>query len=331
MRRLYVATADRVLAADDREGWSASTVFRGTETTALSLHPAAPTRPFLGTTEGLYRSADAGETWTRLDVGAFEHAHVTAVAIAPGDPDVVYAGTEPSRVYRSADGGDTWQHRDGLRDLPSADEWSFPPRPDTHHVRWIEVDPRDVGRIHVAIEAGALIRSSDGGRTWRDRVEGARRDVHSMATHPDRPGHVWCAAGDGYAESDDGGDTWYSPDAGLGDEYCWSVAVDPGDPETAVLSAAAGPRAAHRSASADSTVHRRSGDGGWRPVDGLPTGEGVLRYVLAPGVAPGTFYAASNTGLFGSDDGGVSWDPLPVEWPADLDARTVAGLAVAAR
>jgi hypothetical protein len=41
-----------------------------------------------------------------------------------------------------------------LRALPSANTWSFPPRPHTHHVRWIEADVSVAHRVFVAIEAG---------------------------------------------------------------------------------------------------------------------------------------------------------------------------------
>jgi len=66
---------------------------------------------------------------------------VTAVDV--GQPEqadgfgIVYAGTEPSAVFRSVDGSDSWVDLASLRALPSADTWSFPPRPHTHHVRWI--------------------------------------------------------------------------------------------------------------------------------------------------------------------------------------------------
>src|SRR5205085_1369558 len=39
-------------------------------------------------------------------------------------------------------------------------------------------------RVFVAIEAGALVRTFDGGRTWRDRVRGGPYDTHTAVTHP---------------------------------------------------------------------------------------------------------------------------------------------------
>src|SRR5687767_11441134 len=104
------------------------------------------------------------------------------------------------------------------------DTWSFPPRPHTHHVRWIEADLSVADRVFVAIEAGALVRTFDGGRTWRDRVRGGPYDTHTAATHPLAPGRIYSAAGDGYFESADAGDSWRSPEDGLKHLYLVSVA-----------------------------------------------------------------------------------------------------------
>src|SRR5207248_1004427 len=111
--------------------------------------------------------------------------------------------------------------------------WSFPPRPYTHHVRAIAGDPHAPGRLYVAIEAGALVRSDDGGATWHDRVMGGPIDSHTLATHPAAPGRVYSAAGDGfgqpgsgYLESPDGGGTWRPNGAGMAVHYCWGLALD---------------------------------------------------------------------------------------------------------
>ena len=148
----------------------------------------------VGTTDGAYALADRPE---RRFAG-----HVTAVRYDPRS-DVWWLGTEPTAVYRSPD-GESWGRLPDLTTLASSDEWSFPPRPHTHHVRWLEPDPVRDGRWYVAVEAGALIRTDDAGATWRDRVSGARRDTHELAVHPET-GRLYCAAGDGYAESTDGG------------------------------------------------------------------------------------------------------------------------------
>ncbi|MFC4358124.1 WD40/YVTN/BNR-like repeat-containing protein [Halobium salinum] len=299
------------------------------------VHPDRPDRVLVGTSDaGLWRSDDGAESFERVGDGVL-HERVTALAVNPGDPDELWAGTEPSAVYRSTDGGRNWEEKGGLTDLDSADSWSFPPRPHTHHVRWIEPDPGDPAHLYVGVEAGALVQTHDRGETWEDRVDGSRRDNHSLATHPDAPSRAWAAAGDGYAESHDGGETWDHPQAGLEHRYCWSVAVDADDPGTVLVSAASGARAAHTTG--DAYVYRKvetRGDegearSGWeRADDGLSPGE-TLRPVLARGATSGEFYAASNHGLFRTADAGESWRRL-VAWPEGegFEDQAVRGLAV---
>src|SRR6266446_3225187 len=96
-------------------------------------------------------------------------------------------------------------------------------------------------RVFVAIEAGALVRTFDGGRTWRDRVRGGPYDTHTAMTHPFAPGRIYSAAGDGYYESIDAGDSWSSPVDGLKHRYLVGVAVDPADPDAVIVSATHGP------------------------------------------------------------------------------------------
>jgi photosystem II stability/assembly factor-like uncharacterized protein len=257
---------------------------------------------------------------------------VTSLAVSPHDLDVVWAGTEPSAVYRSTDGGDDWEALPPLTDLPSESAWSFPPRPHTHHVRWLEPDPHDAERWYVAIEAGALVRTDDRGETWRDRPDGARRDNHTLATHPDREGRVYTAAGDGYAQSGDGGDTWAYPQAGLDHRYVWGLAVPRSEPDTVVVSAASGARSAHSVSTAEAYVYRTTDAGESEPrweraMDGLPDPEGTVRSVLAAGEGA-TVYGLNNRGLYRSADAGGSWDRLAVEWPDEYESRTPRGLAV---
>ena len=336
MPTLYVALDDRVLVARGQRRshcaqgtqWDCTGRLHEFDIECLAASPERPERVFVGTVDsGVRRSTDGGETWHT--VGEFTD-RVTAVTVSPHDPDTVWVGTEPSAVYRSADGGVSFERREGLTDLPGTGRWSFPPRPDTHHVRWLAVHPVDPDRIYVAIEAGAFVRSEDGGESWQPHPDGARRDNHTLATHPDAPSRVYTAAGDGYAESTDCGESWTYPQEGLDHRYVWGLAVDPADPETVVVSAAGGARAAHTPTRAESYVYRKSGatDGWELAMDGLGDPAGTVPAVLAAGDEAGEFAALTNRGLFRSHDAARTWQRLAIPWPEPSEQTGGRGLAI---
>lgn len=335
MVRLLVAMRDALLVVmNGAAGWRAERVLPGSSPQCLAADPRRPSRVYCGTwAHGLWWSDDAGASWTDTHTEP-RQARITALAVSAserdGDFGVVYAGTEPSAMCRSDDGGRTWQPTRPLVELPSAPTWSFPPRPWTHHVRAIAADPHVAGRVFVGIEAGALVRTDDGGASWHDRAPGSPVDVHELRMHPLAPGRVYAAAGDGlwqpgeeFAESHDGGVHWSHPDVGLSHPYAWSLALDPANPDTMVISCADGPREAHDARAAASYVYRSAADAGWMPAQqGLPAAEGTLASVLASHAAePGVFYAASNRGLFRSTDTGRWWERIQIPWPDGAGAR----------
>jgi photosystem II stability/assembly factor-like uncharacterized protein len=324
MLRLILAMEDAVLTMDrdsNRTNVYVSLVDRAPQSLASNPHDSA--QVFCGTFgHGLWRSDDAGDSWAPL--AAFGGKQVTAVTVSPqvgSDPGVVYAGTEPSAIFRSPDGGATWQECHGLAALPSASTWSFPPRPETHHVRWMAADAAVPGRVFAAIEAGALVRSLDGGSSWHDRVPDGPYDTHTLTTTARAPDRVYVAAGDGYFESDDGGVSWRQPQDGLAHRYLWSVAVDRGDAERMVASAARGPQPAHSARTAESYLYVRQNEGRWAVVhDGLPSPRGTtVSTVITDPMRSGAFYAANNRGVYWSADGegGASWTSTG---PSDFNA-----------
>jgi len=307
--RLLAAFPDRVLSFDDGD---LQTVRSGD----VQCLDAGSFGVYCGTSDGVYRQSDGDPTeWTRVAAVG----DVTAVAV---DESGVWAGTEPSAVYHAPD-GETFAECGGLADLPSSDDWAFPPRPSTHHVRWLEPTPE---RLYVAVEAGALVRSPDRGETWRDRVPSGPYDTHSMATHDDRSDLAYSAAGDGFYVTEDGGDSWRTAEAGLNRTYCWSVACDPADPERVLVSAADGPRSAHDAGTASSAVFRKAGvDADWERCDDPPGPNGLLASALAA-TGPGEAVAATNRGLFETGDWGASWTEIETEWPAALESERPRGL-----
>src|SRR5262249_15646958 len=78
------------------------------------------------------------------------------------------------------------------------------------------------------------------------------------------------------------------------------------------------------------TVARRSGQGRWREVrEGLPEPKGTLRALLATNAEQrGVFYSASNRGVFRSEDGGVSWEPVVAPLPDRSAGQSPTPIAV---
>ena len=306
MARIYIGTTGGLLMLNEGDPHAPTAHFEGSTIESIALDPGTPGRVYVGLysgqemrgqhdrvtangLRGLWRSDDEGETWHECTAG-LPHAAITSLAVRSelGRFGAVYAGSEPSTLFVSHDGGTTWQPTGDLTLVPSSSTWAFPPRPHTHHVRWIEVDPLQGERLYLCIEAGALIQSHDGGATWLDRVPGSPLDTHTLATHPRAPGRLYAAAGDGfmqpgdgYAESDDYGETWRRIGDGLEHHYLYGLAVDTIDPETMLVSAAASPFAAHDPGNAESYVYRREACGPWRrAMDGLPDARGMTAPVL---------------------------------------------------
>jgi hypothetical protein len=359
MTRLYVGMQhDALMIYDDAGGtWEAEARLQGQPVQCVAVDSRRPTRVYCGTFgQGLFASDDAGTTWRPVGEG-IAHKEIMAVSVSPservGDDGVVYVGTEPSALYRSESGGATWIERTALQDLPSKPRWSYPPRPWTHHVRWIQPDPYLPNILFVAIEQGGVMRSLDKGLTFEDRKPGAQVDCHSMAMHKRTAGRVYEAAGGerpvfeqgprgeyvvmtggGYAQSYNAGSTWQAEADGLVEHYGWHVAVDPGDPDTVLMSVARGPAQAHQPPLAESFLYRRSGGGPWRKLeqtadDGLFMPQGTLISELTSlDAQPGVFYCANNRGVFHSADAGQTWEKLDLPWPERYAMKHVRGFQV---
>src|SRR5436305_4063438 len=268
---LFVCTREDRLVRLPRDAGSeaAEAVLEGVGVQCVTAHGP---RVLVGTRgRGALLSPDAGSTWEQIEL---PESDVFSVAIGAAD-GALYAGTEPSRLFVARDGGG-WTELEALQEIPSRDRWSFPPRPWTHHVRWIAPDPHRAERLLVGIELGGVMYTDDGGATFSDHRPGAKSDAHSLAWHPRSEGRAYQAAGDGAAWSRDGGRTWEAADAGRDLRYCWAVAVDPAEPDRWYVSAASGPGAAHRGEDARGRLYRWNA--GW---EALPLPGESMPYALA--------------------------------------------------
>jgi photosystem II stability/assembly factor-like uncharacterized protein len=311
---LYSATARGLTVVTGTEGnWQGKVCLDDFQIQCVAVDPNRNGVVYCGTFgNGMSRSEDWGRTWSALS--GLKEPNVMALAAA--HDGTVYAGTELSTVYRSDDRGETWSPLHTLMTLPSAKTWSFPPRPETHHVQAILPSLARRDRLHVAIEAGALVHSDDAGATWCDRVTSSPKDTHSLTVHSQDPTRLHSAAGDGYFESVDDGDSWRRMTDGLEHQYCWSVAVSFRDPTTLLLTASDSAYGAHYRNSARSFVYRRSGNNAWQLLgDGLPRPQGSrIAVVTASCVEPGVFYCSTEGRVYRSADDGMRWQELGVQW-----------------
>ncbi len=287
--------------------------------------------------DGIFRSTDGGTSWEAV---AREIDSNRITAFATDRNGRIWAGTEPSSIYRSDDDGETWIEKSGISELPSASGWSYPPRPETHNVRWIEPDPTCSDRVYVCIEQGALVYTTDGGETWIDRVPEAPRDIHQLRMHLAAPGRLYAATGDGaeqpgkgYAESHDHGETWNYPNDGMGKQYLTSVAVDATNPDRALVSASTTPKLTDDFDAISSAVYRRFADESWEKcMSGMPDDAGLTPPMIASSEQmSGRFVAIANQGLFRTNDYGDSWEEIAVKWPDKFTKQHPRAIALIGR
>jgi photosystem II stability/assembly factor-like uncharacterized protein len=152
-----------------------------------------------GPGSGLYRSADGGTTWTRLEGHGLPSGIMgrIGVSVSGADSNRVYAMVESKEggLYRSDDGGENWirMNEDGrLRQRA----WYF-----SH----IFADPKSADTVYV-LNTG-MFRSTDGGRTF-NLLPAPHGDHHGLWIDPDNPERLINGNDGGATVSLDDGRTW---------------------------------------------------------------------------------------------------------------------------
>ncbi len=319
MTTIYAATGTDIIRFELAGGTAtaAERVLAEIGAMCVAVDPRVPERVYVGTfDEGLFVSDDRGETWRTPEHPPAE-TRVLSVVVSPA-ADHAYAGTEPSNLYRSEDHGRSWERLPTLRELPSEPNWSFPPRPWTHHVRTIAPHPVDPDRLAVGIELGGVMRTADGGASWADHNPQAHSDAHALLTHRDRPDRLYEIAGQGIAVSEDRGESWQRREGGLDRRYAWAGTVDPAQPDRWYAAVSRSPFAAHGAGDGGGVLLRSSDGGAWTRIDTWDKTEPELRRMPYALVArePDEILAGLRGGVMMlSDDAGTSWRRLELELP----------------
>jgi photosystem II stability/assembly factor-like uncharacterized protein len=301
-------------------------------------------------------SDDLGATWEHSSAGltygdagpAVED--VWSLAFAPGG-ETVYAGVDPAGLFRSTDGRGTWEHLPALRAHPTSAGWQptkaglplhailclpqgearAATRPADRGgvpLGGAEVRPGDPGALWVAVGAGGVYRSEDGGDSWERLPDAGGPAVLGLALAPGGAAErLYQQSRHGVYRSDDGGASWEDVSAGLPCRHGFPVALHPRDRETAYVV----PRDDAPGGGRLAVWRTRDAGGRWERLDrGLPAGPvhtRVLRRGLASdGLEPAGVYLATFSGrLFASPDEGETWRTVAPYLPPilSLTAATV--------
>ncbi|MDT8340370.1 MAG: hypothetical protein RQ751_02570 [Longimicrobiales bacterium] len=175
-----------------------------------------------GPGSALWKSTDGGDSWSEVVGGGFPETLKgrIGIAIAPSDPDRVYAmveaeegeGSEGNGLYRSDDGGASWQKVNDANTRP-------------FYYSQVRVDPWDADRVYFS--STPVRWSPDGGVSAGNTTVGVHVDHHAMWIDPADPDHIVVGNDGGVAWSWDRGGNWEVPASmDLGQFYHLSYNMD---------------------------------------------------------------------------------------------------------
>ena len=272
-KRIFLATTGKGLARAEAvdSQWEVTHLLADEQVLCLVSDPLRAGVAYAGTrSSGVLRSLDGGRTWLPSGLSG---RIVKALAVSRLRPGTIFAGLKPPLLFVSHDSGATWAEIEPFRRARSW-WWRSPAESDLRpYIQGIALSPTDANVIAVGIEAGAVLRSTDGGHSWERHRPGALRDCHTMTFHVANGDWVYEAGGTGAgaAFSQDGGHTWRQPRAGLDRHYGWAVAADPAQPEVWYVSVSTGfnwkqpgAPAAHIDGHANAYIFRSAGGAPWQ-------------------------------------------------------------------
>lgn len=286
---------------------------------------AALTTPFGAARAGVSR-------WTRHGPPG---ADVNAVAVAPSDPQTIYAGTTGAGMFKSTDGGSQWRRRtSGLASgftsvldiavhpdnadiayasaFPGLYKTTNGGRSWTHkrpgNGRAVALNPLKPNVVYGAFQQG-VFKSTNGGTNWTTQPILAQ-DIKQLLVDPKNPNNVYAINDLTVQKSENAGKDWTAVHAGLPAGFSLtSIAINPKNPNTLLLGT-----------SGDGLFKTTDGAGDWDPVTTSPAMNTVREIGIDP-FAPKRVYVYGSMGLVASEDGGVTFDPetSQFQFPDDID------------
>ena len=271
-------------------------------------------RPDLSVGDGVYKSTDAGKTWTHL--GLRDGQQIPNIAVDPGNANRLfvavaghpYGPNEERGIFRSTDGGQSFQSvlsKDvnvGGNDVdidPSNPSIVFATLWEERQGPWENAQWRGTG--------GGIYKSTDGGTTWKQLTTGLPGNgaitQANLAIAPSNPKRVYAAiavnAATSFYRSDDSGETWTQitqdnrPVGRIGGGDLPVPIVSPKDADVLISA---------------STVAYKSTDGGksWVPFKGAPGGDDYQNGWINPN-DPNIILLVADQGAVVTLNGGDTW------------------------
>jgi photosystem II stability/assembly factor-like uncharacterized protein len=251
----------------------------------------------------LFPLAPAAHAATWKPIGP-DGGQVEALAYAPSDSQVAYAGTFGGGVFRSGDGGSSWTAVNS--GLPSLTVFS------------VAVDPNEPAVAYAGTAFGLYVTTS-GGASWTALPLGSasvRPQVTMVRIDPSHPRILYAVANAGVFRSADGGAHWTERDAGLPappkQQSLTALEVDSNHPGTLYAGFF---NSDFASPAQPSLYETTDGGGHWIASTTL---QAFQIFTLALQRSTGLLYAGTSDGLMSSPDGGATWMRLCTDLVASL-------------
>ena len=292
-------------------------------------------------------SDDFGKTWTNPPEATIRFPADTGLSLKniwqislgrPEEPDVLYCGVEPAALFESRDSGETWSLVRGLFDHPHRPRWV--PGNGGLALHTIVLDPAERQRMYVAISAGGVYRTDDGGATWTAQNRGIRvmfmpckypefgQCVHKIAMHPSRPERLFLQNHFGLYRSVDRGENWTDVANGVPSDFGFPMVIHPRDPDCVYIVPVESDEFRCTCDGRLRVYRTRNAGASWEPLSrGLPQKgayETVLRDAMtADPCDPAGIYLGTRSGqIFGSTDDGKNWQKILDGLPPVVCIRT---------
>lgn len=277
-------------------------------------------RPDLSTGNGMYKSIDAGKSWTHL--GLRDGQQIPKIAIDPKNPDRLfvavlghpYGPNEERGIFRSLNGGKTFEKVFYIDENTGGDDVDIDPNnPDIIYATLWESREGPWENAEWSGTKGGVFKSTDGGNTWKklsanlpkDMVQAhiaiasSSSNILYLTVGTTETNEYGSGTGMGLFRSDNGGENWKEvtddgrPQARIGGGDVPEIMVDAKDPETLYTT---------------SIVVWKSVDGGkkWKGIRGAPGGDDYQNLWINP-IDTRIILVTGDQGALVTVNGGDSW------------------------